>query len=72
MDKQDALLRIKEIQNGSGLEDNIPEEIKGICYKNPEDYVSLSLGREYGYIQALMEIFSITLKDLWQPRPKGK
>ena len=58
-----VITKIKEIQNGSGVNwKNLPENIRGDIF---EPFNGLfSLGMEYGYILALVELFDISTEEL--------
>jgi len=67
MDKQSAIEKIKGITGGDGSygsRSRYPESMKGEIAKAYWDDGVFSLGFEYGYIQALMDIFGIVEDDL--------
>lgn len=60
MNKKEAIKTIKEIRIGSGLDrEKYPESKKGALAKDNWYDGKFSLGMEYGYILALMDIFNI-------------
>lgn len=66
MDKQSAIDKIKGITGGDGsyqLRTRYPESMKGEIAKSYWDDGVFTLGFEYGYIQALMDVFEITEDD---------
>jgi len=67
MNKQSAIKKIKWITGTDGsyqLRTRYPESMKGEIAKAHWGDGVFTLGFEYGYIQALMDIFEITEDDL--------
>lgn len=57
MRREEALARIKEVQNGSGLSrDEFPEGMKGCIAKEHWHDLMFSYGMEYGYLLAMLEV----------------
>lgn len=67
MTKNEAILRIKEIQSGGGDPcRKFPEGLKGNLFKMLErkEYETLQYGMEYGEIHGLMKAFGITVEEV--------
>lgn len=60
----DVLEKIKEIQNGSGVNRDFPEVPKGSMAEDLWDNSTFTYGMEYGAILILMQIFKLTKEDL--------
>lgn len=70
MTKSDAILRIKEIQNGNSSFYTFPEYLKGRIAKriwnskSGFDNINFKYGFEYGEIMGLINAFDINTEDL--------
>lgn len=65
MTREHAIIWIKEIQNGEGVNMNkFPADMKGEIAKKLWSDATFSYGVEYGVMLALMEVFNITRDDL--------
>jgi len=59
--KAEVIAKIKAIQSGGGVKrDSFPDSMKGEIPKAHWDDGLFTLGLEYGYMIALMDVFEIT------------
>lgn len=65
MTKEQAILKIRDIQSGNGVNrDIIPVTMRGRCIRSSWDDGLVTLAFEYGYMMCLMETFDISPNDL--------
>ena len=66
MTKEDAIRKIFEIQDGAGINRNdfIDRVPRGRLAVQAWDDDKFTLGTEYGYIIALVEVFGLAKEDL--------
>lgn len=65
MNQRQAIEKIQAIRNGSGIDrTQFPDSMKGEVPKTKWNDVLFTLGLEYGYLMALMDVYELTQSDI--------